>query len=262
MRTSLLLLLLAVGAAEAQVAEEPSERDQQAARALDVEIESREDVMALLEAQLEDYLATLPSDETARTEWQQTRLRQMESGLESMQAQQKFFVRRRQELVEGTSVANTFARATNYIFYPNFEADSVLETFSDTELQILEENSDALNSIIRAALGWQDSVGGAKLMAHFGLKENLDYLRSHMLEPGRTYGWEGVYSSDEERYHSDGQYVYHSQYLAAIEELMDAPLHEVIELTEREKQRIDSLVADASHESHHWAIWISRKLEP
>lgn len=261
MRTSLLLLLLAVGAAQAQVVDDPSERDQQAIRAVDAEIESLGDFIASAEVQLEQYLETLPADETARSEAEQTTLRRLEAGLDFMQARQEVFARRRQELVEGTTVANAFARAAGYIFYPNFEQDSVSESFSDAELLIFRENSDALNSMIRAALGWRDSVGGAKLMAHFGLAENFDYLRSHMLDPGRTYGWEGIYSSDEERYYADGQYVYHSQYLAAIEELMGAPLHEVIELTEREKQRIDDLVADPSHESHHWAIWISRKLQ-
>jgi hypothetical protein len=41
---------------------------------------------------------------------------------------------------------------------------------------------------------------------------------------------------------------------------MGAPLHEVIELTDRERKRIVDLVAEPDHESHHWAIWISRKL--
>jgi len=151
MRLSLLLflLLLAAGATQAQEADELSETDQQAIRALDADLA------------------------------------------------------RRQESAEGTRVANTFARAVNYIFYPNFEADSVLETFSDAELQILEENPDALNSIIRAALGWQDSVGGAKLMAHFGLTQNFDYLRRtasgkcrHWLAPGWTgEAWGSCHSS-------------------------------------------------------------------
>lgn len=261
MRTSLLLLLLAVGAAQAQVAGELTERDQQAIRALDADIERRQEVISLAEVQLREYLEILPADETARSEAQQTTLRRLKSGLDLMQAHQEAFVRRRRELVEGTSVANTFARAANYIFFTDFSIDSVLETFSDHELRILGEHADALNSMIRTALGWQDSVGGALLMAHFGLAENFDYLRWHLLEPGRTYGWEGIHRNDEERYYADGQYVYHSQYLAAIEELMGAPLHEVIELTEREKQRISDLVADPDHESHHWAIWISRKLQ-
>jgi hypothetical protein len=224
-------------------------------------MESLGNVIVLAEVQLEEFLKTLPADETAHSEAEQTMLRRLEAGVDSMRSRQEAFARRRQELVEGTTVANAFARAADYIFYPNFEAASVLESFSDAELEIFRENSDALNSMIRAALGWQESVGGAKLMAHLGLAENFDYLRWHMLEPGRTYGWEGIYTSDEERYYADGQYVYHSQYLAAIEELMGAPLHEVIALTERERQRIEDLIADPGHESHHWAIWMSRKLQ-
>ena len=261
MKTSLLLLLLAIGVTQAQVANERSERDQQTIRALDADIEMRQDLISLAEEQLEEYLETLPADETARSEAQNTELQRLMLGLELTQSHQGALVRRRQELVEGTSVANTFARAASYIFFTDFAIASVLETFSDHELRILGEHASALNSMIRTALGWQESIGGAMLMAHFGLAENFDYLRSHMLEPGRRYGWEGTYSNDEERFYADGQYVYHSQYLAAIEELMGAPLHEVIELTEREKQRIDELVADPGHESHHWAIWIGRQLQ-
>jgi hypothetical protein len=261
MRASLLLLLLAVGPVQAQVAAGPSERDQQAIRALDAEIEELGDVIALTEVRLDEYLKALPADETARTDAAQTTMRQLEASLDLMLARHEGLTRRRQELVDGTNVANTFARAANYIFFTDFATGSVSENFSDHELRILGEHPEALNSMIRAALGWQDSVGGALLMAHFGLAENFDYLRSHMLAPGRTYGWEGLYTNDEERFYADGEYVYHSQYLAAIEELMGAPLHEVIELTESEKQGIDDLVADPSHESHHWAIWISRKLQ-
>ena len=114
------------------------------------------------------------------------------------------------------------------------------------------------NSVVLADDDVANTIAKA---ASYIFYENFYYLRRHMLEPGRTYGWEGLYSSDEERYYADGQYVYHSQYLAAIEELMGAPLHQVIQLTDREKKRIDDLVADPGHESHHWAIWISRKLE-
>jgi hypothetical protein len=157
-------------------------------------------------------------------------------------------------------VANAIAKAANYIYSTDFIQESVPDTFSDDEMQVLAANPDALNLMIRDALGHQHSVGGAKLMAHFGLRENFDYLRHQMLKPGRTYGWEGTYSNDEERYYSDGQYVYHSEYLAAIEEPAGTPLHEAIDLTGRERQRIADLAAKPNHESHHWAIWISGRL--
>ncbi len=159
-----------------------------------------------------------------------------------------------------TDVATTVAKAANFIYSTDFIHDPVEETFSADELQVLRENPDALNSVIRTALGLQHSIGGAMLMAHFGLDENVDYLRYRLLEPGRTYGWEGTYASDEERFYSDGQYVYHSVYVVALEDVTGLPLHEAVELTEKEKQRIDTLAASPDHESHHWAIWISRKL--
>jgi hypothetical protein len=157
-------------------------------------------------------------------------------------------------------VANTIAKAATYIYSTDFIYYPVPDAFSVEELQVLAANPDALNSMIAGALGVQDSVGGARLMAYFGLKENFDYLRYHFLEPGRTYGWEGTYSNDEERFYSDNQYVYHSQYLAAIEELMGEPVSEIIDPTSEEKRRIADLAANPNHESYHWAIWISRKL--
>jgi hypothetical protein len=113
--------------------------------------------------------------------------------------------------------------------------------------------------MIREALGVQHSVGGAMLMAHFDLKNNVDYLRSHILEPGRTYGWEGTYENDEERFYSDGQYVYHSIYVKAFEDLAKEPLHEAIKLDSRERENILRLASTQAHESYHWAIWLGRK---
>jgi len=159
-----------------------------------------------------------------------------------------------------TDVADTIAKAANYIYSTDFTQGPVVDTFSEDELRVLGKNPDALNSLIKSALGLQHSVGGAMLMAHFRLQENFDYLRHRMLEPGRRYGWEGTYANDEERYYSDHQYVYHTRYLPAIEELIGSPLHESIELTDKEKKRIDDLVASPTNESHHWSIWISRKL--
>ena len=58
------------------------------------------------------------------------------------------------------NVANTIAKAATYIFFPDFAQASVSEAFSEDELAILGEYPEALNSMIRAALGWQDSVCG------------------------------------------------------------------------------------------------------
>jgi hypothetical protein len=139
---------------------------------------------------LEEYLETLPADETARSEAQQNRLRQLEAGLAFMQARQEAFVRRRQELAEGTNVANAFAIAANYIFFTDFATGTVSENFSDRELSMLGEHPDALNSMIRTALGRQNSVGGAMLMAHSGSQRtstisDLTYLRQVEHTAGR-----------------------------------------------------------------------------
>ena len=159
-----------------------------------------------------------------------------------------------------SDVATAVAKAANFIYSTDFIHDPVEETFSEDELRVMGENPDALNSMIRNALGLQHSVGGAMLMVHFGLDQNVDYLRYHVLKPGRTYGWEGTYADDEERFYSDGQYVYHSVYVRALEDVTGLPLHEAVELTDKEKERIDKLAVSPGHESHHWAIWIGRKL--
>ena len=162
-------------------------------------------------------------------------------------------------VADSAETANTFAKAANYVYFSSFEQDPVTKVFSDEQLKILLDNLDDLNLMIREALGIGNSIGGALLSAHFDVKQNVDLLRYHILEPGRTYGWEGTYESDDERYFSDGQYVYHSQYISAIEDLMAAPLNEIITLTDREKDRIQRLANSPENESNYWAIWIGRK---
>lgn len=162
--------------------------------------------------------------------------------------------------VAETDVATAIAKAATFIYSTDFIHDRVEETFSEDELRVLGENPDALNSMIRHALGMQHSVGGAMMMAYFELDQNVDYLRYRVLEPGRTYGWEGTYTNDEERFYSDRQYVFHSVYVRALEDVTGLPLQEAVELTATEQERIDELVLSPGHESQHWAIWISRKL--
>ena len=161
---------------------------------------------------------------------------------------------------DASDVAHAFSRAANFIYYTGFEHSSVTSAFSEKELRILDSNREALNLMIREALGVQDSVGGAMLTAHFGIDKNLDLLRYQILEPGRAYGWEGSYMAGEDWYMSDEQYVYHSRYIEALESITGKPVHEVIELTERERNRINELAADPSNEHWEWAMWISRKL--
>ena len=160
-----------------------------------------------------------------------------------------------------TDVAITIAKAANFVYSSDFIHDPVERTFSAEELRILRASPAALSLMIKNALSLQHSVGGAMLTAYFGLNENLDFLRYRLLEPGRTYGWEGTYPNDEERYYSDRQYVYHSVYVRSLEELTDLPLQQVVVLTDDEKERIQRIAASPGHESQHWAIWISRKLK-
>ena len=161
--------------------------------------------------------------------------------------------------VSNEDVANTVSKAANYIYFASFEQDSVTTAFGEDELKILSAHLEPLDVMIREALGVQHSVGGAMLMAHFGLKDNMDYLRSHILTPGRTYGWEGSYESDEKRFYSDHQYVYHSVYVKAFEALSGAPLHEAITLSSRETESLLRLATNQSSESYYWAIWLGRK---
>jgi hypothetical protein len=161
---------------------------------------------------------------------------------------------------DSDEIASTFAKAANYAYLDDFVHSPVSTAFSSEELLILATNLKALKQIVRAALGHKNSVGGALLSAHFDIRENFDLLRWHMLEPGRTYGWEGTYESDKDRYYSDEQYVYHSVYLTAIEDLMEAPLRDVITLSAIEREKILTLAHSPGHESYHWANWIGRKL--
>ena len=161
---------------------------------------------------------------------------------------------------EPALVAEAFSKAAAYIYYSSFEVEPVERAFSPKELKILDEHLEPLNRMIRDALGRQHSVGGAALTAYFGIEANLDLLRWQLLNPGRTYGWEGPDYSLEESYLDDGQYVYHSQYLKAIETLTGKPVAETIHLDEREREEILRLTRIPDAESHYWAIWISRKL--
>ncbi len=158
-------------------------------------------------------------------------------------------------------VANAIAKAAGYIYFSSFEQDPVTYAFDENELEILSNHLEPLDLLIRDALGVRDSVGGAMLMAHFGLAANMDFLRSHILKPGRYYGWEGSYDDDdEEKYFSDHQYVYHSKYVKAYEAVAGAPLYEVIKLSSSESEKIRQLAATPNKEHYHWANWIGRKM--
>lgn len=93
-------------------------------------------------------------------------------------------------------IARLVSEAATCIFYPFFDASTPDSIFDENELATLSQYADQINVMIREALGLGGSVCGAYFSEMFGLKENLDLLRSHVLKPDRFYGWEGLYSSD------------------------------------------------------------------
>lgn len=162
---------------------------------------------------------------------------------------------------EADEIAHLVADAAVCIFYPHFDAVTPENMFDERELEILEHYAQQINVMIREALGTGDSVCGAYFSQRFGLKQNLDLLRYHILEPGRFYGWEGSYRADGEQIYADEQYVYHSKYIAVAESLAGEPIKDIIQLTDQEEAKILSIANDANHESHEWALWLLRKLE-
>ena len=162
---------------------------------------------------------------------------------------------------EAGEVAHLIAEAATCIFYPHFDAVTPERMFDKRELELLENYAQQINVMIRAALGIGDSVCGAYFSQRFGLQENLDLLRYHILEPQRFYGWEGSFRADGQQIYADDQYVYTSQYIPVAESLAGVPIEEFIELTEREEAGIRSIANDPGHESYEWALWMLRKLE-
>lgn len=173
-------------------------------------------------------------------------------------------------LANTDETARTFSKTATYIFNLDHAIEPVTDFFSKQELKILEKNKTELDPMIGMALQFQHSVGGAKLMAHFGLKTHLSFLRKRFLEPGRPYGWESSTTSPKEREAEllqDHQYPYAHQYLEALEKLMQKKIHKIIKLTPEEKRslviRATSYNANNHDEwtEHLWARWMQKKLK-
>lgn len=162
---------------------------------------------------------------------------------------------------EADEIARLITDAATCIFYPHFDAWTPDVMFDERELEILEDYKDQVNVMIQEALGRGDSVCGAYFSQRFGLQQNLDLLRWHILEPGKFYGWEGSYRADGEHIYEDRQYVYGSKYISVAESLAGEAVKDFIDLTDAEEARILGIANDADHESHEWALWILRKLE-
>lgn len=158
------------------------------------------------------------------------------------------------------SVAATFSKASIYLYSEDFIYEPVTEWFSEEELSILQEHNTELNSMVRNALNFGHSVGGAALTAHFKQEENFPLLRWRLLWPGTAYGWEGPDYDSEEDYLTDNQFVYHSVYLWAIEETMGQPVYEVVQLTQQEHEDLFRYLAGPEYVNYYWAKWLARKL--
>jgi len=163
-------------------------------------------------------------------------------------------------------VGATIAKASLYIHTGDFISSPVIDAFSEEELAILEEYRTELIAMIQQGLR-RDGVGGALLAAHFKLQENIPDLRWRLFEPGTPYGWEGPDYDSEEDYLTDGQFVYHSVYLHAIEEAAGEPIHRAIEPTERELRVLQTYLENPpalgspSNRQYYWAKWLARNLQ-
>jgi len=164
--------------------------------------------------------------------------------------------------MEKDNVAHVFATAAIRVFdddHADFDVP-IEEVFSTHDLAILGENRDALVSMIESALGWQDSVWGARLAGHFRVEKVLWLVRNHFLTPRRCYGWEGPDYSQLESFLTDNQYQYSITYLEAIEAITGKPIADAIVLTPDESARIEKHATNEKSVFYHWALWIQRKL--
>lgn len=164
--------------------------------------------------------------------------------------------------MEKDNVAHVFATTAIRVFdvaHADFDVP-IEEVFSTHDLAILGENRDALVSMIEFALGWQDSVWGARLAGHFRIEKVLWLVRHHFLTPRRCYGWEGPDYSQLESFLTDNQYQYSITYLEAIEAITGKPIADAIVLTPAESARIEKHATNEKSVFYHWALWIQRKL--
>ena len=167
------------------------------------------------------------------------------------------------EQQNGDLVAASVSKAALCIFDTDFiDYDVPVGTaFSETEIAVLRGRLCYVVPMIERALGREDSVWGAKLAAHFGIKELLPLLRSHFFTPKRCYGWEGPDYSNPESYLLDEQYMYSLTYLEAIQKIAGKSINEAMRPDAQESALIVRHARDERSEFHHGAIWMMRKLK-
>ncbi|MCB1051700.1 MAG: hypothetical protein H6510_16490 [Acidobacteria bacterium] len=157
---------------------------------------------------------------------------------------------------QSQEVAQVLSQAALYIFDSDFVMESPENQFTPRQLEIMEQNKEALLPMIEAALGRQESVGGSELLAQFHWTELNHLVRARLLNPGRAYGWEGSTDLLDDR-----QFVFHNRYLIALQKLYGPHFHSKLALTEAEKDELFTLSHSKDSQHCEWAIWLMRKLE-
>lgn len=159
-------------------------------------------------------------------------------------------------------VAATLINAAVCIFNTdNADYDaSVGEAFSEAELEVLRRHLPRVVHMIESALNCHDSVWGAKIAGHFGVKELLPSLRWHFFTPRRCYGWEGPDYSNIENYLTDDQYQYSLVYLEAIQQITGRSIDQAVPPDASESAVIARYAGMEKSEFYHWALWMKRKL--
>ena len=100
--------------------------------------------------------------------------------------------------------------------------------------------SDAVNVEIR-----RDSTLAIQIAVYLRLETAIPVLRKRLLTLRGAYGWEGPDYSTEEPWMWDNQYPYHCIYIWAIQGIAQAPVSEVVKLTDAERAALEAKAAGA-----------------
>ena len=100
--------------------------------------------------------------------------------------------------------------------------------------------SDAVNAEIRGG-----STLAIQMAVYLRLETAIPVLRKKLLTLGDVYGWEGPDYSTEEPWMWDNQYPYHTIYIWAIQGIAQAPVAEVVKLTDAERTALEEKAAGA-----------------
>ena len=100
--------------------------------------------------------------------------------------------------------------------------------------------SDAVNAEIRG-----HSTLAIQMAVYLRLETAIPVLREKLLTLRSIYGWEGPDYSTEEAWMLDSQYPYHSIYIWAIQGIAQAPVAEVVKLTDAERSALEEKAAGA-----------------